>query len=157
MATLFRRTYWLGVLMHFYWRISRGLTVGVRGMVLDAEGRVFLIEHSYVDGWHLPGGGVEVGETMVEALRRELAEEGSIEITGEPVLHSIYFNPTYSRRDQVALYVIRDFRQNAEPVPDREIINHGFFPLDALPEGTTRGTRARLAEVLHGVRASEVW
>lgn len=157
MATLFRRTYWLGVLMHFYWRISRGLTVGVRGMVLDGEGRVFLIEHSYVDGWHLPGGGVEVGETMLEALRRELAEEGSIEIAGEPVLHGIYFNPAYSRRDQVALYVIRDFRQSAEPVPDREIINHGFFPLDALPEGTTRGTRARIAEVLHGVRASEVW
>ena len=50
--------------------------------------------------------------------------------------------------------MIRDFRQSAEPVPDREIINHGFFPLDALPEGTTRGTRARIAEVLHGVRAS---
>jgi len=157
MATVFRRTYWLGVLMHFYWRISRGLTVGVRGMVLDGEGRVFLIEHSYVDGWHLPGGGVEAGETMLEALRRELAEEGAIEITGEPVLHGIYFNPVYSRRDQVALYVIRQFRQSAEPVPDREIINHGFFPLDALPEGTTRGTRARIAEVVDGVRSAEVW
>ena len=82
MASLFRRTPWLGRLMHFYWRFSRAMTVGVRGMVLDGEGRVFLIKHSYVDGWHMPGGGVEVGETLLEALTRELAEEGNIEFDG---------------------------------------------------------------------------
>lgn len=157
MATLFRRTPWLGRLIHFYWRFSRAMTVGVRGMVLDGEGRVFLIKHSYVDGWHMPGGGVEVGETLLEALKRELAEEGSIELTGEPVLHAVYFHPVYSRRDHVALYVIRDFRQSKQPVPDREIIEHGFFPVGALPEGVTQSTRARLAEVLDGVRAADVW
>ena len=157
MTTWLRRTPWLGRLMHFYWRFQRGLTVGVRGMVLDGEGRVFLVKHSYVDGWHMPGGGVEVGETLLDALKRELAEEGSIELTGDPVLHAIYFHPIYSRRDQVALYVVRDFRQTGQPVPDREIVEHGFFPLDALPPGTTRSTRARLTEVLEGVRAPEVW
>ena len=90
---------------HFYWRFSRGLTVGVRGMVLDGEGRVFLIKHSYVDGWHMPGGGVEAGETLLEALARELAEEGNIELTGAPALHGVFFHPVYSRRDHVALYV----------------------------------------------------
>lgn len=157
MTTLFRRTPWLGRLMHFYWRFQRGLTVGVRGMVLDSEGRVFLVKHSYVDGWHMPGGGVEVGETLLDALKRELAEEGSIELTGDPALHAIYFHPVYSRRDQVALYVVRDFRQTGTPVPDREIVEHGFFPVDALPPGTTRSTRARLTEVLEGVRAPEIW
>ena len=73
------------------------------------------------------------------------------------MLHSVYFHPVYSRRDHVALYVIRQFRQSAQPVPDREIIEHGFFPLDALPEGTTAGTRARIAEVLNGTRAAAVW
>jgi 8-oxo-dGTP pyrophosphatase MutT (NUDIX family) len=143
--------------MHLYWRFARAMTLGVRGMVLDGEGRVFLIKHSYVDGWHMPGGGVEAGETLVEALRRELAEEGSIELTGEPALHGVYFHPAYSRRDHVALYVVRDFRQAGTPVPDREIIEHGFFPVNALPPGTTGGTRARIAEVLDGVRATEVW
>ena len=157
MATPFRRSPLLGRLMHFYWRFSRALTVGVRGMVLDDEGRVFLVKHSYVDGWHLPGGGVEVGETLLESLKRELAEEGSIELTGPPVLHGVYFNPVYSTRDQVALYIVRDFRQTGQPVPDREIVDHGFFPVAALPEGTTMGTRARLAEVLNGARATEVW
>lgn len=157
MASLFRRTPWFGRLMHFYWRFSRAMTVGVRGMVLDGEGRVFLVKHSYVDGWYLPGGGVEAGETLIEALKRELAEEGSIELTGEPEFRGVYFHPLYSIRDHVALYVIRQFRFTGEPVPDREIVAHGFFPVDALPDGTTKGTRARLAEVLDSVRPSEVW
>ena len=74
-----RRPPLINRLVHFYWRFSRGLTLGVRAVVLDAEGRVFLIKHSYAAGWHLPGGGVEAGETLVEALARELREEGNIE------------------------------------------------------------------------------
>src|SRR5262245_23965959 len=108
-----RRSLPLNRLFHFYWRFSRGLTLGVRGLVLDREGRVFLIRHAYVDGWHLPGGGVEAGETMAQALERELAEEGNIELTGPPKLHGMFFHPIYSRRDHVALYVVRDFRQSA--------------------------------------------
>jgi 8-oxo-dGTP pyrophosphatase MutT (NUDIX family) len=51
------------------------------------RGRVFLVKHSYVSGWHLPGGGVEAGETLVEAVARELHEEGNIEVTEPPMLH----------------------------------------------------------------------
>ncbi len=143
--------------MHFYWRISRGLTVGVRAVVMDADRRVFLIKHTYTTGWHLPGGGVEAGETLLEALARELHEEGNIEMTGPPVLHGIHFHPIYSIRDHVAVYVVRQFRQTAEPKPDREIAAHGFFSCDALPADTTAGTRARIAEVLTGRPAAERW
>lgn len=144
-------------LLHFYWRFSRGLTLGARGLVLDRDGRVFLIKHAYTDGWQLPGGGVEAGETLLEALTRELLEEGNIELTGPPMLHGIYFHPFYSIRDHVALYVIRDFRQTAPPVPNSEIAAHGFFPLDALPPDITAGTRARIAEVTAGKPVSERW
>src|SRR6202165_3467145 len=88
-------------IFHLYWRFARGMTLGVRAVVLDGENRVFLVKHSYVSGWHLPGGGVEVGESFREALRRELAEEGRIELSGEPVLQGLFFNRHVSRREQV--------------------------------------------------------
>jgi 8-oxo-dGTP pyrophosphatase MutT (NUDIX family) len=142
---------------HLYWRFSRGMTLGVRGLVLDPEGRIFLIKHSYVSGWHLPGGGVEPGETVLQALERELREEGNIELTGSPRFHGLYFNGHVSDRDHVALFIVRAFRQNAPPQPNHEIIAHGFFASDALPEGTSSATRARIAEALSGAPAQDRW
>ena len=143
--------------IHFYWWFSRGTTLGARAMVIDGSGRVFLVKHSYVAGWHLPGGGVETGETALEALTRELAEEGNIQLVGTPVLHGLFFNRRTSRRDHVALYIVRDFRQDGQPVPNHEIVEHGFFAPGALPEDTGRATRARIAEVFNGAPVSELW
>jgi ADP-ribose pyrophosphatase YjhB (NUDIX family) len=143
--------------LRLYWRVARGLTLGVRGMVIDGAGRIFLVKHGYVAGWHLPGGGVEAGETLAAALARELREEGNIEV-GEPaLLFGVYFNRRTSRRDHVALYIVRSFHQSAPPRPNSEIVAHGFFAPDALPEDTTLSTRARLAEVLEGRAAAAVW
>jgi ADP-ribose pyrophosphatase YjhB (NUDIX family) len=144
-------------LFHLYWRFARGMTLGVRAVVVDAQGRVFLIKHSYVSGWHLPGGGVEVGETLLDALERELMEEGRIELKGEPVLHGVFHNSHVSRRDHVAIYVVRQFGQDRRPEPNREIIDSGFFELTALPPETTEGTRLRLAEVLEGKPSLPTW
>jgi len=157
MINRLRRARVLNRLMHVYWRFARGLTLGVRAVVLDPEGRVFLVKHSYSAGWHLPGGGVEVGETLLQALARELHEEGNLELTGPPLLHGVFFHPLYSRRDHVTIYVVREFRQTAPPVPNREIIAHGFYPVGALPPDTTKGTRARIAEVLDGRTMAERW
>jgi ADP-ribose pyrophosphatase YjhB (NUDIX family) len=143
--------------LHVYWRFARAMTLGVRALVIDDDGRIFLVKHSYVSGWHLPGGGVEAGETLTQAVARELREEGNIEVTAPPQLHGIFFNNRASRRDHVALFVVRAFRQSAAPAPDREIIAHGFFALDALPNDTTASTRARIIEVLGGAPASERW
>ena len=142
---------------HLYWRFARGLTMGVRAVVIDGESRVFLVKHSYVAGWHLPGGGVEVGETVHEALKRELIEEGRIEVLGEPQLHGVFFNSFVSRRDHVAIFVVRKFHQDRMPEPNREIAACGFFAPDELPEGTTQGTRLRIAEVLDGKATITTW
>jgi ADP-ribose pyrophosphatase YjhB (NUDIX family) len=143
--------------LHLYWRYARGLTLGVRAMVLDAQDRVFLVKHSYVAGWHLPGGGVEAGGSLLTALGRELREEGNIELIGAPELFAVYWNRRIARRDHVVLYVVRSFRQIAPPQPNREIVDHGFFAPNALPEDTTLSTRARIGEVLEKRSAAEIW
>ena len=144
-------------LFHLYWRFARGMTLGVRAVVLDGENRVFLVLHSYVAGWHLPGGGVEVGESFSDALKRELMEEGRIELVGDAELLGVYFNNHVSIRDHVAVYVVRQYHQDRLPEPNREIVACGFFAPDALPEGTTPGTRLRIAEVLGGKPRLVTW
>jgi 8-oxo-dGTP pyrophosphatase MutT (NUDIX family) len=143
--------------LHLYWRFARGMTLGVRGVVLDGDDRVFLVKHTYVAGWYLPGGGVETGETFRDALARELMEEGRIELLGEPKLHGIFFNSYASRRDHVAVYVVRHFRQARLPEPNREIAACGFFAADALPLDASEGTRLRIAEVLENKPPVATW
>ena len=88
---------------------------------------------------------------------REFKEEGNIDLLEPPALHGVYFNTRVSRRDHVALFVIGAFRQPAPPVPDHEIMAHGFFAPDALPEDTVASVRARVAEVLMGAPLSPRW
>lgn len=143
--------------LHRYWRVTRGLTLGVRGVIFDKSGQVFLIRHTYVPGWHLPGGGVEAGETALDALRREVREEAAIEIGSDPALFGIFFNARVSRRDHVLVYVVRDFTVVEPKQPDREIAEAGFFPVNSLPEGTTEATRRRLAEIISGQDGAAAW
>lgn len=143
--------------LHLYFRFARGMTMGVRAAVFDAEGRVFLVRHTYISGWYFPGGGVEVGEDAVTALQRELQEEGNIVLDQPPRLHGLYFNARASRRDHVALYVVHAHRQTAPRLADREIAEAGYFAPGQLPEGVSLATRARLNEILHGAPVSPRW
>lgn len=159
--TALHQTGWPGFrgrLFHLYFVLRRPMTLGVRGLIHDASANsVFLIRHTYVPGWQLPGGGVEVGETMAEALARELSEEGNIALTAPPVLKSMHFNSRASRRDHVGFYLIESFAQTTPKLPDHEIAEAGFFPLDGLPEGTTPATLRRIAEVFGEEAPSPYW
>ncbi|MEF8799524.1 MAG: NUDIX hydrolase [Halolamina sp.] len=57
-------------------------------LAFDSEGRVLLIQQPWADGWMIPGGALQPGETLAEAAVRELAEETGVE--AEPVRpHSV--------------------------------------------------------------------
>jgi ADP-ribose pyrophosphatase YjhB (NUDIX family) len=139
-----------------YGRLVRGMTLGVRAMLLR-DSRVLLVKHSYVPGWYFPGGGVEAGESLADALMREALEEAAARLTGPAQLFGVYRNLRADPRDHVALFVCRDWEQAAPKAPDREIVACELFPLDALPADATPATLARLREVISGDPPAEDW
>ena len=132
------------------------MTLGVRAAIFDGEDRVFLVRHSYVPGWHFPGGGVERGETLRAALDKELREEAGVELTGPAHLFALYSNEAKFRGDHIALYVVKDW-QACEPDHRGEIAETLWCRPGALPADTSVATRRRIGEVLDGVPVSETW
>ena len=137
-------------------RLWGGTTLGVRAITFD-EGRVLLVRHTYVSGWHLPGGGVHAGETAETAAHRELLEETGYEATAPARFLGLYFNPAMAGRDHVALYHMPACVMRHAFRPNREIVEIGFFPASTLPDGTTAATRRRLAELSGGLPCSDQW
>lgn len=143
-------------LLHRYFLLTRSMTLGVRAACFDEEGRVFLVRHTYLPGWYLPGGGVERGETVRAALAKELREEGNLEILGVAQLFSSYFNKNASKRDHVLLYRV-NVKQFSARLPDKEIAESGFYSIDALPEGVTNSTLKRLKELSGETKVEDYW
>src|SRR5689334_9645176 len=137
--------------------MRRPATLGVRGVVVDDQGRVLLVRHTYTPGWHFPGGGVERGETCGLALRRELKEEAGIEAAESAMeLVSVHANHAFFPNDHVLVYRIREWTQG--PIAESgEIAERRFVDPGNLPADTTGGTRRRLDEFFGGATRSEFW
>lgn len=133
------------------------VTLGVQGIIVDEASRVLLIRHGYRAGWHFPGGGVERGEEIEEALTREVLEETGVVVLKPPHLIGIYSHFDIYPGDHVILYRIDHWHRDTIPKPNAEIAEHGFFALDALPENLSPGTSRRLKEVFGGVEQSSAW
>ncbi len=143
--------------LFFAWsRISRGMTLGVRGVAIDADGRVLLVKHTYLHGWWLPGGGVERGQSCEDALIREMREEAGVIIEDRPTLVSVHANERFFRGDHVLVYRIERFSLT-DRTSRGEIAAVGWFDPMALPDDTHRATRDRIAEVFGGAAPSMAW
>jgi len=146
---------WMTPLFRFYWRRTRAMTLGVRGLVTDEAGRICLVRHSYIKGWHLPGGGVEIGETIHAALERELAEEAGVAPAGPAWLAGLFRNPKF-RGDHIALFHVRDWRA-CTPADDDEITDIVWAETHALPDGTTPATCRRIEEFVRSDPPARDW
>ena len=124
----------------------RAMTLGVKAYVTDGE-RVLLVRHTYLPGWHLPGGGVERRETVWDAVAKEVREETHVGLTGRPALFGVYKNGRTSRFDHIAMFVARDWREVRVFEPNFEIAECRFFPQDDLPDEAVAATAARVREV----------
>jgi ADP-ribose pyrophosphatase YjhB (NUDIX family) len=143
-------------ILHPWFRLTRGMSLGVRALVRDENGRILLIRHSYAPGWLLPGGGVERGETAEAALVRELHEETGVMALGRPQLFGLYCNESQFRGDHVVLFLVSEFRRQPFTATS-EILEARFFGCDELPETTTGGTKRRIVEVMTGAAPAVDW
>lgn len=116
--------------------------MGVRGICYNPEtNSILLVKHTYSEGWVLPGGGVEVGESMFTALKRELSEEAGLECKSAKVL-DVYHNSSISKRDHVVIYLVEDWQEEqAHERPKLEIAETAWFKRDELPADLTPCTK----------------
>lgn len=142
------------------WRITRPRTIGVRAILLDQDGRIALVRHTYLDHWYLPGGGVKKGESIHAALLRELAEEvGVTDARIERVL-GVYHSRREGKDDHIVIFVAYA-GPNASAELRRadlaEIEEAGWFAPDALPPSLSPATARRIAEYRQGVAGTGAW
>ena len=124
--------------------------VDVRGVVLDAE-RLLLVREPGSDGWCLPGGWADVGETPSRAVEKEVGEEAGVTVRAARLL-GVFDRDFRGRLRWPAhvykLYVLCELLGGA-PAADRvETEEAAYFPVDALPELSVKSPSEQLARAL---------
>jgi len=127
-------------------------------MVIDEKQRVLLVRHSYRDGWHLPGGAVDRGETTQQAVARELAEEAGIVCKESPqCVPGLMYNTNDFKHDHIILFVIKNWERDMSLKVAGEIIEDHFFGAHELPEDASPATKRRIAEYFKGEAPGFHW
>ncbi len=119
---------------------QRILLPGVRAVIRNADGQVLLQQRGDFGTWGLPAGSLELDETVLQALQREVQEETGLQVLGAQPF-GIYSNPaynvtTYPNGDQVqsvTLAFLVDEWAGTLTADGHESIRLAFFHLDNLP------------------------
>ena len=125
---MFYRFLYLGFKIYCF--IFRPIRMGVRVAMIEND-KVWLIRHTYLDGWFLPGGGLNKWEALDQAARREAREETGAEL-GDVSLLGVFTSYRQWKTDHTAVFLCKDFK--FEGVSDAEIAELKLFPITQLPE-----------------------
>ena len=121
---------------------SASFRIAVSALIFE-EGRVLLAHRRDIDWWNLPGGGMEVGETVDEALCREVAEETGLEIEVEQLV-GVYSKP----QKQEIVLTFRCHITGGTLTATEETRECRYFAPDALPTNTLPKHRQRIEDAL---------
>ena len=142
-----------------WWFVRRPIAAGASGIVIDPEGKVLLVRHSYgTRRWTLPGGSAKRGENLAHTAARELEEEVGVTLPNGPAsltLLGVYGNFKQSKSDHIAVYTAREWERHE--TKDIEIAAAAFFEPDALPENTSGAARRRIEEAFGRRPISHDW
>lgn len=126
------------------WKITKPQTIGVRA-ILTKEKKILLVKHTYSNQWFLSGGGLKKGETLEQAIKRELDEELGVKLKNLH-LFGAYHNFFEGKKDYIIVFQSDDF--SLPNKTDIEIETYAFFDINHLPEETSAGTRKRILELI---------
>jgi 8-oxo-dGTP diphosphatase len=121
---------------------SATFRIGVYAIILG-EGTVLLAHRRDIDWWNLPGGGMEIGETVEEAMCREVREETGLEVEVERLV-GVYSKP----QKQEVVLTFRCRIIGGELTSTEESRECRFFTPDALPVNTLPKHRQRVEDAL---------
>lgn len=118
--------------------------IGVFGLIIE-DGKVLLGRRRDIDWWNLPGGGMEPGETVDEALRREVLEETGLTVRVGRLV-GVYSKP---QKQEVVLAFLCEI-VGGTLVETEETVECCFFPPDALPANTLPKHAERVRDAFLG-------
>jgi 8-oxo-dGTP pyrophosphatase MutT (NUDIX family) len=128
---------------------------GVNAIVDSEDGRVVLVRQTYMQGLHLPGGGVSAGEPPADAILRELREEIGLTSSAPPEFVGLFTRQFGFVTNVVALYRVRNAK--FEFKPNFEIREIALVDPRRPPDEVRPGTRRRLAELVGDAAVSPYW
>jgi ADP-ribose pyrophosphatase YjhB (NUDIX family) len=116
------------------------ITPGARAVIQDEEGHVLFVRRKDDDKWGMPAGALELGESILDCLKREVLEETGLEVVSATPI-AIYSEPRFAftnayggEHQMLAIvFLIDEWRRSLVKNTD-ETTDAKFFSVDDLPD-----------------------